>query len=242
MLVGGDLTDAQLAAQRLERDERRMHVVARHRERHVGAMVGRHRLVLDDHVDVDVRVRERSQHATRDARAVRQARERDACLVGRVGHGCDERTFQGFLFAEHQGTRCVLEGRAAMDAHVVVACVLDRAQLQHAGARGGHLEHLLERENGQLARLGNDARVGAEDARHVGVDLADVGADRRGERDRGGVRAPAAERRDVARGADALESGHEHDAVLVERVADAIGAHVEDAGLRMRRVGHNARL
>ena len=46
----------------------------------------------------------------------------------------------------------------------------------------------------------------------VGVDLADLGADGGGERDRGRVRAAAAERRHVLGGRDALEAGDEDDA------------------------------
>ena len=64
-----------------------------------------------------------------------------------------------------------------MDADAMVARVLDRAQLQHARARGGHLEHLLEGDDSQLARVGDDARVGAEHARDIGVDLAHLRAD-----------------------------------------------------------------
>ena len=94
---------------------------------------------------------------------------------------------------------------------------------------------------GELAGVGDDPRVGAEHAGDVGVDLADLGADGGGERDRGRVRAAAAERRDVLGGRDALEAGDEHDAVLVERVADAVGAHVEDARLGVGRVGDDAR-
>ena len=45
--------------------------------------------------------------------------------------------------------------------------------------------------------VGDDPRVGGEDAVDVGVDLADVGVERRGQRDRGGVGAAAAERGDV---------------------------------------------
>ena len=129
-----------------------------------------------------------------------------------------------------------------MDPHAVVARVLDRAQLQDPRAAGGHLEHLLEGDHRQLARVGDDARVGAEDARDVGVDLAHVGADGGGERDSGGVRAAAAERGDVAGGAHALEAGDQHDAIVLERLADAVGAHVKDAGLGVRGVGHNPRL
>ena len=138
--------------------------------------------------------------------------ERHAGLAGRVGDGGDERLFHGLLLGDDNGTGRVVEARSAVDAHAVVAGVLDAAQLQDARARGGHLEHLLERDDGQLARVGHDPRVGAEDAGDVGVDLADVGADGGGQRDRGRVRAAAPERRDVLGGRDALEAGHEHDA------------------------------
>ena len=43
-------------------------------------------------------------------------------------------------------------------------------------------------------------------------------------------------------GRDALEAGDEHDRVLVERVHDPVGAHVEDPRLRVRRVGDDAGL
>jgi hypothetical protein len=46
-------------------------------------------------------------------------------------------------------------------------------------------------------RLRDDARVGGEDAVDVAVDLADVGVEGGGERDRRRVGAAAAERRDV---------------------------------------------
>src|SRR3954453_6015610 len=109
----------------------------------------------------------------------------------RVGDGGDQRLFHGVSLGDDNSTRRLVEARPAVDAHAVVARVLDAAQLQHAGARGGHLEHLVERDDRQLARVGDDARVGAEDARHVGVDLAHLGTDGGSERDRGGVAPPA---------------------------------------------------
>ena len=124
----------------------------------------------------------------------------------------------------------------------MVARVLDRAQLQHAGAGRGHLEHLLEGDDGQLARVGHDARVGGEHAGDVGVDLADLGADRGGQRDRGGVRAAAAERGDVARGARRPGSRRRARSRPPRAPADAVGAHVEDPRLRVRGVGDDAGL
>ena len=59
-------------------------------------------------------------------------------LVVGVGHGCYERLLHGLLlgleFADDEGTGAVIEAAAAVDPHAVVARVLDRAQLQHAGA------------------------------------------------------------------------------------------------------------
>jgi hypothetical protein len=196
----------------------------------------RHRLVLDDHVDVHVGLGQGGGDAARDAGGVRDAQERHPGLSGRVGHGGDERMLHGLLLRDDDGARSVLEARAAVDPDPVVARVLDGAQLQDAGARRAHLEHLVERDDGELAGVGDDAGVRGEDARHVGVDLADVGADGGGERDRGGVRAAAPERRHVLGGAHALEAGDEHDVVLVERGHDPVGADVEDPRLRVRGV------
>ncbi len=68
-----------------------------------------------------------------------------------------------------------------------------------------------------LRALRHHARIGREHAVDVGVDLADVGAEGRGQGDRGRVGSPAAERRDVARAAvEALEPGDDGDRAGVE--------------------------
>ena len=95
----------------------------------------------------------------------------------------------------------------------------------------------------ELARVRADPGVGGEDAGDVRVDLADRGAERGRERDRGGIGAAAAERRDVeAVAGDPLEPGDEDDAVGLERLADAVGANLEDPGLGVGRVGDDPRL
>ena len=105
-----------------------------------------------------------------------------------------------------------------MHRNVVAAGVFHAAQHQYLGAAGGHLEHLLEGDRIQLAGVVHDPRVRAEDAVHVGVDLADVGAQRRGQCDRRGVRAAAAQRGDVPGVlADTLEAGDQNDSAFVER-------------------------
>ena len=196
------------------------------------------RLVLDDHVDVDVGVGQRGEDPAGDAGLVADAGQRHAGLVVGVGHGGYERLLHGLVLCDDEGTGAVLEAAAAVDADTVVARVLDRAQLQDPGPGGRHLEHLLVGDMGQLAGVGDDPRVGAEDAGDVGVDLADAGVEGGGERDRGRVGAAPPQRGDVAAvGGDALEAGDEDDPVLLERLADAVGADVDDPRLRVGGVG-----
>ena len=95
-----------------------------------------------------------------------------------------------------------------------------------------------------VTRVRHDPRVGGEDAVDIGVDLADVGLQCRGQRHRGGVRAAAPERGDVLGVlGDALEAGDDRDGALVERArsrpgvtsmmrARAVHRRGEHAGLR----------
>ena len=105
----------------------------------------------------------------------------------------------------------------------------------------GHLEHLGGETAASLTGVRDDARIGAEDAGDVGVDLA-VAAERGGQRDRGRVGAAAAQRRHVVGGRDALEAGDEHDLVAGERLGDAARPDLEDLGLGVDGVGHDAGL
>ncbi len=138
-----------------------------------------------------------------------------------------------------------------MHRDVVAAGVFHTAQHQHLGAARRHFEHLLEGHRVELAGVVHNPGIRAEDAVHVGVDLADVGVQGGGQGDRGGVRPAAAQGGDVPGVlADALEPGDQHDAPLVERFLQpagrdledlrvAVGAGGDDAGLR---AGERARL
>ena len=114
---------------------------------------------------------------------------------------------------------------------------LDRPQREHPPAGRGHLEHLVVGDARQHPGVGHDPRIGGEHAGDVGVDLAGLGAQRGGERDRGRVGAAPAERRDV--GAVETPWKPATTAMLpgVERVPEPAGADVEDLGLAVRRVG-----
>ena len=122
----------------------------------------------------------------------------------------------------------------------MVTRVLHGAQLEDARPARGHLEHLLEGQHRQLAGLGDDARVGAEHARDIGVDLADLGAEGGGQGHRGRVGAAAPESGHVERLLrDALEAGHQHDLAVLEPAADAVGLDLDDARLGVAAVGHD---
>src|SRR5205823_5861789 len=125
-----------------------------------------------------------------------------------------------------------------VDRDVVAAGVLHAAQVQDLGATGGELQHLLVGDRVELPGAGHNPWVGGEHAVDVGVDLAHVGVQGRGQGDGGGVGAPAAERGDLLRVlADALEPGDDHDVTLVDGRRDASRGDVDDLGLAVHRVG-----
>ncbi len=133
--------------------------------------------------------------------------------------------------------------RPNVDRNVVAAGVFHAAQHEHLGPARRHLEHLLEADGVQVPCVRHDARVGGEDAVHVGVDLAHVGVQRGGQGDGGGVRSTTTQRGDVlAVLADALEAGDQHDQTFVERVAQPAGGDVDDLGVAVRAGGDHAGL
>ena len=137
-----------------------------------------------------------------------------------------------------------LEGGPAVDPHAVVAGVLDRAQLQHARARGGHLEHLLEGD--RLAACARRARSAGRPNRRRRRPCRSRRPPRRAPPRRATAVVSEPPRPSVVtlRGVlrDALEAGDQHDLVLLERRPDAVGAHVEDPRLGVRVVGDDPRL
>ena len=186
------------------------------------------------------------------ARHVGHADDRDLRLSEIGRDSCDDRLFhlfsllavrQGHALAEHVGSHARTERGSGVDEHAVTAGVLDGADVQHLRAVRREFEHLLGRDDAELLRLRHDARVGGEDAVDVAVDLADIGLERRGERDGGRVRAAASERRDVAGVAvEALEAGDDHDRALVERFAQPHRGDIDDAGGAVRGIRDHARL
>ena len=219
-------------------------------EREVGPAVVRD--VLDDDVDVDVGVGDGSEDHVGDPRLVGDAHQADLGLVAVEGDAGndglfhldvflegDERSRAGFLADVDVPRR---EARQHAQRHAVLAGELDRADLQHLRAEAGHLEHLLEADGREPPRIGDDARIGRVDAVDVGVDQALGGLQRRGDRDRRGVGAAAAQGRDVAARVDALEAGDDDDLAGVEVGADARVVDLLDPRLGVRDVGRDRHL
>ena len=139
-------------------------------------------------------------------------------------------------FLRHRQHR-VGEAREHARRHAVLAGELDRADLQHLGAQARHLEHFFESDGVQAARIGHHARIGGVDAVHVGVDLALVGLQRRGQRHRRGIRAAAAERGDVALAVDPLEARDHRHAARSKIAAQARFVDRVDARACVGRIG-----
>ena len=129
-----------------------------------------------------------------------------------------------------------------MNHHAEVARELDAALVQNAGAARSHLEHFLVADLIDLAGTRDDTRIGRVDTGNVRVDLADVRLDARRDGDSGRIRTPAAQRSDVSRCVDSLESRDDDDAAFGKRHADAIGVDFANRRLAVHAIGNQADL
>ena len=227
------------------------HVGAGDREAQVGAPVVRD--VLHDHVDVDPLGGHGLEDRGGDPGAVGHLVEGDLGLLDVQRDPADQGALEHGVLLLRGGvvgavgtvdprSRLLAEGVPNVDADTVPSSVLHTPELEDPRARGGELEHLLVGDPVDLAGVGVGPRVGREDAVDIGVDLADVRPEGGRHGDRGGVRATAAERRDVVLGRQALEAGEDHDVARVERLLDPLRADLDDPGLAVLRVGDDAGL
>jgi hypothetical protein len=122
----------------------------------------------------------------------------------------------------YHGAGAVIEGRAHHQRHAVHLAQLHRARMQHLGAEVGQLQDLLMADRVQFAGVGDNARIGRQDAVHVLVELAPCRLQGHRHGDGGGVGAAAANRRDVAGLIHALETGDDADAPLFQGASHAL--------------------
>ena len=174
-------------------------------------------------------------------RLIRHPFEGDPSLVLRqrdAAHGAGG----GPVGSDDERARDILEARANEHRDAELLGKLDRPRVHHAGTEARQFQHLVVADRGEAPGGGEDPRVGRVDAVDVGVDLADVGPQHRGECHGGGVGAAAAERRDVAVLVDPLEAGRDHDPAIIEELHDVVGGDRLDPGLRVGAVGADADL
>ena len=129
-----------------------------------------------------------------------------------------------------------------MEGDPVAAGEFDGPQVEDLGTVSGHFQGFFLGEGAQAVGLGDDARVGGEEAVDVRVDFAHVGVEGCGEGDGGCVGAAAAERCHVVVLGDALESGDDGDLAVLDGAGDALGNHADDLGGTEVAVGFNAGL
>ena len=190
--------------------------------------------VLDDHVDVHQRIRQRGEDRCSDAGLVRHVAEGELGLVLRKGDAGDVLLFHDVLLVADEGSRIgifrIVEGRSYIGFHALRHGDLDRAHLQHFGSGGRHLQHFLESDLLQPLRPGDDARIGGVDAVDIGIDIAPIRLQRSGDADRGRIRPATAKRHDAARLlVDALEARHyRHFAVARKARDDAGSVDIDD--------------
>ena len=106
--------------------------------------------------------------------------------------------------------------------------------MQYLGAIGGHFEHLVVRDTGDLLGVRLDSRVGGEDAVDIAVDLADIGVQRGRQSDRRCVRSTTAQCRDVLTGLrNTLKTSNDRDRSLRQCGFDPAGRDIDDLGTSM---------
>jgi hypothetical protein len=203
--------------------------------------------VLDDHVDFNVGLGHGAQDLVGDAWLVGHAQHRNLGLVAVESDAGYDGLFHFFVFLKSDQRAGLgffvdvdVPGREAGEhahGHLVFACKLDRADLQHLAAQTGHFQHFLKAHRMQTTCLGHHARVGGVNAIHVGVDQA-FGGFHGGCHGHGrGVRATAAQRGDVAFSVDALKAGDDDHLAGVQVGAHALVVDRLDARLGVAAVG-----
>ena len=114
--------------------------------------------------------------------------------------------------------------------------------MEHLGPQRGQLQHLVIGDLVQLVGGGHHAGVSRVHAVHVGVNLAQIGVERRCDGHRRRIRPPPAQGGDIVVLVQPLEAGDDDDAPLVQLRPDALPLHPLDAGVSVAGVGAEARL
>ena len=168
---------------------------------------------------------QRPEDACSDARFVVDLKKRHFRLVLGIGDAAHDLLFHDLILVAYDGADIFdivgpeglhrvwrRKARQHPGFDLVDHRQLDGARLQDLRSERRHLKHLFVGNLRETLCLGDDPRIRRVDAVDVRVDVAHVGFERDGNRDRAGVGAAAAERRDsVLDGFDALKAGDDGD-------------------------------
>ena len=213
----------------------------RHREADLGFTFLRR--VLNDHVHDDMSGGDAGEDPVHDPGAVGHASDRDPRLVLRERRSRDhDAKSSGVGLGDDPGPFRLVERASNVDRDAVFLGELDRARVHHSRPQAREFEHLVVADPIDLASLGHDPRIGGEDPRDVGINLASLGAKHGGESDGGGVGTPSAKGGDVVILVHPLKARDDHDLAFTKGLDHALGGDVANPGLRVKAVGHQADL
>ncbi len=182
---------------------------------------------------------DRGENLAGDARFVPDVVDGDLGLVSLDTDAADDHVFHVRGFFPGNGPRGVFEAGAHFEFHAEFLGELNGAGLHHLGAGAGHLEQLVVGDFVDFLGIRDNARIAGKDAIDVGEDLAGIGVEGAGERDRGQVGAAAAERRGFAIGVLALKPRDDHDVIFCEQRVDLSWRDVGNFRPRMRAIGQD---
>jgi len=168
--------------------------------------------------------------------------QRDLRLVLVERDAADHDVLHVLRFFFHNRTWVVVETGADLEHDAELLGELDGARLHDLGAEAGQFEHFVVGDLRQLAGSLHDARISGVNAIDVRVDLAEIGLDRRRQRDGRKVGTAAAERGDLPLAGLPLEAGDNHDVATIEQLVDALRRDVLNFGLGVNAIGDDARL
>ena len=114
--------------------------------------------------------------------------------------------------------------------------------MEHLCAQRRQLQHFVIGDSVQLTRIRHDTRVSGINAVHIRIDLAQVRAQHRRNRNRSRIRTAAAEGSHVAHLVDALKACHDADLSIIQLSAQALCRHALDPRIRIVAVGFQADL
>ncbi len=231
---------SDLARDRLDQFEGALEVGTRDREGHIGAAVGAG--VLDNHVHDYSAGGDRTENPGRQPGTVLDRAQSNLALVLVQRYARDQNIFHRLIFLSHPSPRSIAEARPHHQRYVETFGYFDRAILQNLGAQARQFEHFIVGDAIELERLRAQMRIAGVDAIDVGVNLAQVGIQRRRQSYRCQVRGSATQSRDIAFRVDSLVAGHHNDILLLERLQHGLGIDRFDARTAMIGIGRDAQL